>query len=185
MGIIKRNREQLGYTQQELSNRTGLSLRTIQRLESSNKIPKGHTLIVLAEVFKMEPSALQEQIKSFEQTEILETEYIRLINLSILSFFGIPFGNVIFPIILWKRKRTSKIVDEIGRRIINFQILWSAILCLLLCITPFVNISFVELPLILLVLFVAMTINIIVVIATAMKLKNENFDFLNLPIRFI
>jgi len=139
MCIIKQIREKCGYTQIELAKKTGLSLRTIQRLESSNKEPKGHTLTVLSEVFNIEISVLQEKFLSIEQKKKSETTSIRLINLSVLAFLGIPFGNIILPVILWKRKRKSKLVDEFGRRIINFQILWSAILCLLLCIAPFIN----------------------------------------------
>lgn len=176
----------MGYTQLELAKKTGLSLRTIQRLESSNKKPRGHTLTVLSEIFNMDSSVLQEKFKSIEQTKKQETSSIRLINLSVLAFLGIPFGNIILPVILWKRKRKSKLVDEFGRRIINFQILWSAIFCLLLCIAPFVNKFFFSgTPLILVVLFSAMAINIIIVCATAIKLQRDNFDFLNLPIRFI
>jgi transcriptional regulator with XRE-family HTH domain len=37
MSIIKIKREQLGFTQIDLSEKTGLSLITIQRLEASNK----------------------------------------------------------------------------------------------------------------------------------------------------
>ena len=51
MNIVKNKREQHGYTQDELANKTGLSLRTIQRLESSNKEPKGHSLTVISEIF--------------------------------------------------------------------------------------------------------------------------------------
>ena len=41
-------REQKGFTQKTLAEATGLSLRTIQRLEAGNSEPKGHTLTVLA-----------------------------------------------------------------------------------------------------------------------------------------
>jgi len=185
LSIIKNIRREFGYTQLDLSKKTGLSLRTIQRLESKNKEPKGHTLNVLSEFFNMETSVLQDQFKSIEQTKKSDADSIRLINLSVLAFLGIPFGNIILPVFLWKRKRKSKLVDEFGRRIINFQILWSAVLCLLLCISPFINISFSGIPLILVVLFSAMTINIIIICITAIKLQSDNFAFLNPPIRFI
>ncbi|WP_456437141.1 DUF4870 domain-containing protein [Psychroserpens sp.] len=186
MSIIKNIREKSGYTQFKLAKITGLSLRTIQRLESTNKEPKGHTLTVLSDVFDIEPSKLQDQFKNIEKTKTSETTSIRFINLSVLSCLGIPFGNLILPLILWRINRKSKFVDEIGRRIINFQIIWSAILCLLLCIAPFINKFFFSgTPLILVVLFSAMAINIMIVCATAIKLQRNNFDFLNLPIRFI
>lgn len=186
MSIIKNIREQKGYTQAELAKQTGLSLRTIQRLESSDKEPKGHSLSVLSKVFNIKPSALQNQFKSIEQTKESETTSIRLINLSVLSFLGIPFGNIILPFILWRRNRKSKFVDEIGRRIVNFQIIFSVVLSLLLCVSPFISRAlFSNTSIILFVLFAAYAINIIIVCRIAMKLQRNNFDFLNSPLRFI
>ena len=186
MSIIKNIREQKGLTQAELANQTGLSLRTIQRLESSNKEPKGHSLSVLSKVFDMESSALQDQFKSIEDTKASETTSIRLINLSVLSFLGIPFGNIILPLILWRRHRQSKFVDEMGRRIVNFQIIFSVMLSILLCLSPFIGRTFFSnTPIILIVLFLAYAVNVIIVCRIAMKLQRHNFDFLNSPLRFI
>ncbi|MBC2846260.1 DUF4870 domain-containing protein [Winogradskyella flava] len=184
--IIKNIREQLGFTQAELANKSGLSLRTIQRLESSNKEPKGHTLKVLSNVFNMEPKVLQDKFQRIESTKNSEKTSIQLINLSIISFIGIPFGNIIFPLIIWYRNRKSKIVDDIGRRIINFQIIWWIILSLLLAISPFMSRQFFSnTQIILYVLFVGYAFNVVVVVVTAMKLKRNDLDVLNLPIRFI
>lgn len=186
MSIIKNIREQNGFTQVELAKLSGLSLRTIQRLESSNKEPKGHSLTVLSEVFNIEPSALQSQYKSIEHTKTSETNLVRLVNLSVLSFIGIPFGNIILPFILWRRNRKSKLVDEMGRRIVNFQIIFSIVLSILLCLSPFVGRTFFSnTPIILIVLFGAYAINIVIVCRIAMKLQRNNFDFLNSPLRFI
>jgi transcriptional regulator with XRE-family HTH domain len=186
LSIIKNIREKSGLTQVELAKQTGLSLRTIQRLESSNKEPKGHSLTTLSEVFNMESSALQEQFKRIELTKNSDKTSIELINLSILSFIGIPFGNIIFPLILWYRNRKSKFVNKIGRRIINFQIIWWITLSFLLAISPFISRKFLsDTQIILYVLFVGYAINVIVVIITAMKLKRNSFNFLNSPIRFL
>ncbi|WP_394750807.1 DUF4870 domain-containing protein [Spongiimicrobium salis] len=186
MNIIKKIREQSGLTQDGLAKQTGLSLRTIQRLESKNKEPKGHTLNVLSLAFTMEPSALQEQFKHVEQTQKEEATSIRLINLSVLSFLGIPFGNIILPLILWRKNRGSKLVDEMGRRIINFQIIFSSVLSILLCLSPFIGRTlFSNTPIILYVLLIAYAINIIMVCSIALKLQRNNFSFLNIPLRFL
>lgn len=45
------------------------------------------------------------------------------IHLSTLSQYIIPFGNYIFPIIIWSsRKNESEFVDENGKNAINFQL---------------------------------------------------------------
>ncbi len=170
----------------DLAQKTGLSLRTIQRLEASNQEPKGHTLAMLSKVFHIEPSTLQEKFHSIQKNKNSEIVAVKTINLSVLACFGIPFGNIILPIMLWRKKRKSKLVDELGRKIINFQIIWTTILLLSLIISPFINSKlFGSFPLILIVLFVALTINLIVVCFTAILLQRKNLNFLNLPIRFL
>ena len=186
MNILKNHREKLGLTQMELSEKSGLSLRTIQRFESSHVMPKGHSLNVLSEVFDIETTALQEEFQHKEKAKKSEKVCIQIINLSILSCIGIPFGNLIFPIIFWRKYNKSKLVDEIGRRIVNFQILWWLALSLLLVISPFMShVFFSNTQIILYVLFGGYAFNIFMVGYTAIKLNHNDFNFLNLPIRII
>lgn len=184
--VVKIHREKVGLTQVELAKKTGLSLRTIQRLENTNRAPKGHTLIVLSEAFELEVTEFQGQFQNLVQNKTSDTLSIKFINLSTLACLGIPFGNIILPFILWNKKRSSKIVDEVGRKIINFQILWSITLCLLLSVSPFINrILFPSIPLILVVLLIAILLNLVVICFTATSISRGNLSFLNLPIRLL
>nr|WP_262899765.1 helix-turn-helix domain-containing protein [Robertkochia marina] len=186
VSILKSIREQKGYTQNDLAAKTGLSLRTIQRLENTNKVPKGFTLSALAEEFNMDPSALQAKFINTKRSRDSEITTIRIINLSVLSFLGIPFGNLILPLILWRSNRDSQLVDDVGRRIVNFQILFTLILSLLLILLPFtVAKLFPGIPLILISVLLAYLFNIVVIIRTAIKIQHQDFDFLNLPLRLI
>lgn len=45
-----------------------------------------------------------------------------ILQLSVFSKFIIPFGNFIFPLILWLTKREKPFIDDHGRKAINFQI---------------------------------------------------------------
>jgi uncharacterized protein len=58
-----------------------------------------------------------------------------LIHLSTLSQYIIPFGNYIFPIIIWSSKKNeSEFIDYNGKQVMNFQLsmlLYSLILCLI------------------------------------------------------
>ncbi|PRX51867.1 DUF4870 domain-containing protein [Salegentibacter salegens] len=45
-----------------------------------------------------------------------------ILHLSVFSKFIIPFGNFIFPLILWLTKREKPFIDDHGRKAINFQI---------------------------------------------------------------
>lgn len=110
---IKALREKKGWTQNDLADETGLSVRTIQRIESGTTMPKGHTLKVLIEVFG---DALNTDSKLPDELKIM--------NMSCLTFMVLPFGNLIFPTILWFKHKTNEQVNLIGRRILNFQITW-------------------------------------------------------------
>jgi len=46
-----------------------------------------------------------------------------LLHLSALSQYLIPFGNFIFPILIWSaKKEKSEYLDAQGKRVINFQL---------------------------------------------------------------
>ncbi len=47
--IVKEKRKELGYTQQEVSDITKISLRSIQRIEKGTVMPRMHTLKALSE----------------------------------------------------------------------------------------------------------------------------------------
>ncbi len=64
-----------------------------------------------------------------------EKSIATLIHLSSLTQYFIPFGNYIFPIILWSSKKNdSEFIDYHGKQVINFQLsilLYSVLLCLI------------------------------------------------------
>ncbi|MDI5895455.1 DUF4870 domain-containing protein [Flavobacterium algoritolerans] len=71
-------------------------------------------------------------------------------HLSALTQYFIPFGNYIFPIILWtSKKESSEFVDHHGKQVLNFQLsllLYSLVLILIavptFLITLFKNVPF-------------------------------------------
>lgn len=186
MKTIKAYRESLGYTQKHLAEQTGLSLRTIQRVETGKTSPKGHTLQMLAEALGVETAVLHRSPETAEPTESPGLLSSKLINLSVLSFFVLPLGNIILPLIIWRKRRASGAVDEMARKIINFQVIWTLLLFLLLSLSPFIqaalNSSF---PLILLVLAGGLVLNLFVVVRTAHAIQEGRTDFLRLPIRLL
>ena len=76
-------REKLNLTQEELAEKSGVSVRTIQRIEAG-VIPKGHTLKVLAKTLNIDENRLLE--KNDKKLE-LNYSLIKLINLC----FTIPY----------------------------------------------------------------------------------------------
>ena len=75
-----------------------------------------------------------------------------LTHLSILTQYFIPFGNFLFPILIWTAaKSKSEFADHHGKQAINFQLsilLYSIVLCLIaitvLLYSVFNNVAFSE-----------------------------------------
>lgn len=56
--------------------------------------------------------------KTIDQNRTLTT----VLHLSVFSKYFIPFGNFIFPMLLWLSQRKDPFVDRHGRNALNFQI---------------------------------------------------------------
>tara|TARA_B110000003_G_scaffold205004_1_gene203830 strand:- start:978 stop:1274 length:297 start_codon:yes stop_codon:yes gene_type:complete len=69
--LIKELRLQRGYSQLYLSNKTGLSERTIQRLENNHVNPSSNTLRLLGNVF-------DEDFFKFKNQEIIINKYKKI-----------------------------------------------------------------------------------------------------------
>jgi transcriptional regulator with XRE-family HTH domain len=135
MSKLKTIREFQNLTQKELSEKSGLSVRTIQRIETG-KEPKGYTLRILAKALEIKENELRTQETVEENTKITQKKVeseeaflinyslIKLINLSSIPFIVIPPFNIIVPlvlIIMMKQKNT------LTKQLISVQILWTII----------------------------------------------------------
>lgn len=133
MSKLKAARELNNLTQEELSDKSKISVRTIQRIESGTE-PKGHTLRALAQALDVEQSSLQENIviseveTSNEETkakeELSDVNYssIKIINLSSVLFILLPPLNILVPLLLMYKMKQK---DNVVKQIISIQILWT------------------------------------------------------------
>ena len=126
---IKVLRQRKGMSQDELADLSGLSLRTIQRIENGETEPLGDTLKRLASAFDVAPDEITDwQIKE-------DSGYLMLLNLSALSFLIFPLLGIIVPMAMWVMKKDKvKNVDHVGKAILNFQITWTILLFIILLI---------------------------------------------------
>jgi transcriptional regulator with XRE-family HTH domain len=117
-------REQQHLTQEELSEKSGISVRTIQRIEAGTK-PKGYTLKTLSKVLEIkETELLNEEIKTeiAEENRAVNYSKIKLINLSSILFVVIPPLNILVPLIL---SYALKHKNFLTKQIITLQIFWT------------------------------------------------------------
>ncbi len=178
---LKARRLKLGLSQKDLAEKTNVSQRTIQRIEKDQNSPRGYTLRILAEALETDPVVMA-------QTEEAEADPIKrmlFINLSVLSFLVIPFGNLIFPTLAWSKFSYYQEVDEVGRRIINGQLTWALVAYPLLALAPFIDgYAQFSFPLIFIVLIGVYAFNIFTVWRTTQQLRAGKFQVCNRAISF-
>jgi|AntRauMFilla1563_2_1112583.scaffolds.fasta_scaffold15902_3 transcriptional regulator with XRE-family HTH domain len=116
---IKEFRIKRGLSQEELSEISKISVRTIQRMEKGETKPKGDSLKKIAK-------ALETTTENLLKTEKKEDlGYLALIVISGISYLIHPFLGILLPILLWSFRKNKIInADLIGRKTINFQITW-------------------------------------------------------------
>lgn len=114
---VKTLRTRKGLSQEELAEKTGLNLRTIQRIENGETAPRGDSLKRLAEVFGVSAEEIT------DWTVVEDKGYLMGLVLSALTFFAFPLLGIIAPLVMWVNKKGKvKDIDEVAKGLINFQI---------------------------------------------------------------
>ncbi|WP_430974499.1 DUF4870 domain-containing protein [Sunxiuqinia rutila] len=122
---VKLLRSRKGFSQELLAENSGLSLRTIQRMENGETEPRGDTLKRLAHALDVS----SDEIMDWTIEE--DRGFLTSLNLSALSFILFPLLGILVPLILWISKKDKiKDVDQVARNLLNFQISWSMFLFL-------------------------------------------------------
>ncbi len=116
MKKIAELRRRKGFSQELLAEHSGLNLRTIQRIEKGETIPRGDTLRKLALAFDVSP-------EEFSDWTLEENKgYLLSLNISALTSLVFPVLGILFPMVMWFQKK-DKIqgVKDLGRKVLNFQ----------------------------------------------------------------
>ena len=109
-----------GYTQDKLSEKSGVTIRTIQRIEKDDVKPQLQTIKLLADALSIEVDELLMLDDPKEET--LQKKWLLFLHGSPFLGFIFPF-SVLFPLFLWLHKRDSNsIYNEHGIKVINFQL---------------------------------------------------------------
>lgn len=125
-------RQKLNLTQEELSEKSGISVRTIQRIEAGTS-PKGYTLKALAKGLGIPEDELLEKE---EVASVDDTTWLKWINISALPFMIFPPLNVIAPLLLMFAKKQF---TPVTKKIVTIQIVWSLIAGVLILAVMMLN----------------------------------------------
>ncbi len=119
LGIrIQELRKQKGLTQEDLAEKTGLSVRTIQRIESGEVDPRSYTLNQMAEALCVELTEFTKETEdNSNMPESERRKWLTWLHLSGLFILIFP------PLIIWVLKKDEvPEMDRHGRDVMNFQI---------------------------------------------------------------
>jgi transcriptional regulator with XRE-family HTH domain len=131
---IKTLRNSKGYSQELLSEKSGLSLRTIQRIENGESEPRGDTLLRLATALEVTPESLTE-----EAAQLPDAGFLMSLNLSALSFQFVPILGFFVPYILWMPKRGKLVgVDRSAKALLNFELTLNLVNFIAMLVIPLV-----------------------------------------------
>jgi D-alanyl-D-alanine-carboxypeptidase/D-alanyl-D-alanine-endopeptidase len=110
-----------GYSQEELSQKTEVTIRTIQRIEKGDVHPHLQTIKLLAVALEIEVDDLI--ILENPKEENIQQKWLLLLHGTPLLGLVLPLCNILFPLFLWIHKREdNRLYNEHGIKVVNFQI---------------------------------------------------------------
>jgi len=178
MSRLIKYREKLNLTQDELGEKAGISVRTIQRIEAGTK-PKGHTLKVLSKALGIS----EEQLIGEQIEQPYNYQLIKLINLSSLPFIIVPLGSIVVPLLIMYSKKE---INSITKQIVSIQILWTIFSGVFFLGSAFVRRVFSpENNLTLIVLIVCILINLCIILFNTISIDKHNRLFISLNFSLI
>lgn len=178
MSKLTKYREKLNLTQDELAEKSGISVRTIQRIEAGSKL-KGHSLNALSQALDVSRKQLTED----KNEPSLNYKLIKLINLSSLPFVFIPLASIALPLMIMYGKKE---VNSITKQIISVQILWTIIsfvvFFLFLLIKNWLSLNN---QLTLVVLALSILVNLYIIIRNTVEIDKHNKLYIKLHFSFL
>lgn len=146
-------RKSKGLTQEQLAERATITVRTVQRIENDDSIPRDYTLKAIAAALNMpfeEFIPVRSCLKSCNDSLLIQDRepatnaesghFLQLLNLSAFSYLVVPFVHFLIPIFLLKKKKEKDdTLQTTGQRIIRHQIYWTVSTHLLMLLTLVYN----------------------------------------------
>jgi len=176
MSKLKSIRELQNLTQEELAEQSGISVRTIQRIETG-KDPKGHTLRILAKTLALTekelltPEITETSNENIEENrnDLTKVDYakLKLINVSTILFILLPPLNIIVPVLLMFALKQKNVL---AKQLISVQILWTIMASIVFMIGIFLKLGH-QFTIILIVVIVLS--NVFIILRNAFELDRK------------
>ena len=178
MSRLVKHREKLNLTQEELSKKAGVSVRTIQRIESGIN-PKGYTLKALVKALGVDETDLY---KKDNITTESNHNQVNIINLSSLIVVFIPIVSFVLPLVITLIKKQ---LNTLTKQIITIQILWSVVMIVVYLIGSILHLGESGRNIVVAFLLLLILINVLIIIRNSIELNKNNKLYFNLKFSII
>lgn len=136
-------RKKKGLTQEQLAELANVTVRTIQRVESGENVPRAFTVKTIAEALgtsfeELTNGSQDDHSSKANYTPDVEKErhFLQLFCLSCFGYLVIPFVHFLVPVYVLKRWGSSHPTTiAFGRSVIRQQIYWVVVLNFLMILT--------------------------------------------------
>ena len=186
--LLKEIRKEKNLSQQELADLSGVSLRTIQRIEKGESFPSSYVKKAVSNALNLNPEEIIfehiEIDKEIFTEHILESEQDLNQDLILLKYLNISTLIVLIGYLIISKKLKNNDVKKISFKIISFQILWSILTIILLMIYSFISSWFLnnkdfigEIPVFVWIYWMLISFHLIITFIISYKL-NKNYKSL-------
>jgi transcriptional regulator with XRE-family HTH domain len=183
-------RNKKGITQEELANLTDVTVRTIQRIERGESVPRKFTLKTIStaldisfdELNSTENKEAASSSSKNDSSSEDETYFLQLFCLSCFTYIFIPFVHFLIPSYLLKRRQEKDpAVIAFARKVLRGQIYWVITTHLLMLLALSYNMIFfaadpVNIPFVsYFIPFIFMyTVNIVIILMAFSQIRNRD-----------
>lgn len=174
MSSLLEFREKLNLTQEELASKSGVSVRTIQRIEAGAK-PKGYTLETLSKALGVSKNDL---LQGKPATEKINKQLLKYINLSSILLLIVPLGSVIMPLVImyWKKE-----INSLSKKIVSIQILWTLLSAFLIIGSSFLkNMFSLSNQVTVITILILLVINLFIILRNTLEIEKNNKLYIGL-----
>lgn len=180
MSKLKNIREQRGITQEELAEKSKVSVITIQRIEAGTQ-PKGYTLGALARALGIKEEALLENQQN--SVERINVALLKLINFSSLPFTIFPPANIIVPLIIISIRKEF---TPLAKQLVTIQILWAICSFIIFMLSAFIkNWLSISNKFNLIVMVMLVLANVYIIIRNAFEIDKKGKLYFKINFSFI
>jgi XRE family transcriptional regulator, regulator of sulfur utilization len=117
-------RTRKGLTQEDLADKAGVTVRTIQRIENGSTSPRPYTVRTIAKALETAPEDLASEGLAMDPDLRRENQdNLYFLNLSSFAYLVIPFAHALVPYKIWRRHRARLYAS--GKRIVLIQFKWT------------------------------------------------------------